>query len=1319
MEFQRGQSQISVKGKSEKVSLNVRALLSEGKKKLDPSGRVQFKHGFIVGACEDGTTFCINVFDSQGSKEKPIKFYGNKERATCFKFKAPYLVSFHQDWTVQIVNVVTDARQTLKIPPAQYEIANNDENNTFSTRGRIRFPQTVQFHSHVLAVASPDKLFLWSHDKMVFNEAAKEAPIVTLPVKVPQGLKEKFCSLDGTNNVLLLGGADEFQVWDLEKLRLLSVGSVSKGAQSFFQLKMRDDTVIATTFDTLAIWNIFMPVNTKVGAHIHASSDANSNHANNNNNCNAAAIKKAPVTQPPTLVVREKVIPEVKDLPNPNILETRSTICSLFVDDQYIITGTIDGRVSLYVRQTGQLLREIDIYQEEIHQLSSSPSSSSPSSDSLSSSSPSDMKNKVNSLRRWGEWLFCGSANQQLSVWPRHVPPSSSFKSIRVLPFKEEISNLFIDVEQGKIVLIMKPGKETKESKKKDKDSSSSSSGSGPATTFRIVNPKLEGLPVTTLKGKAYSELDGSLDHKLLVLRAGNYEVLMMLTHSEKLKDLAAEMTPNLENVHKSLQELLTARKNRSAWQNIVAEAHYIDDLYITLKELRAKLDSLKSMTKLSRMLGSVSLRSSLEMLNSGIHSNFQNFIASLRVYTLQNKWEEAATPGKQGAAPVAPLLRKQTVIVPPILTRQTPVVIAEKIATSSPKTDNRKKGSSSSPSSPLSASGPAVNLSDILNRRASLASPLSDAKSLTMTAAIGRSFAANVAAASASAGGANNNMKSPRGGSSRSPRPMSTALERTPSASSLIPPTVPPRNYHSLQGIKEEAALRQKEREREKEEKEKEMEEEKRAQALKTLEEELEREIQQQQPKEETATSPTWLPKKDYSRRGTFGDTDKPLFVSAGIASDTEQTSSPSTPPMRRPPLPPKRGSTITLSAERVHPIRQPSSNTAYTELYGEEGEVLLKRAEGIEEEEDVYEGMPQYRQQQEQQPQPTMSVIDNNNANKYGALPMTEYIIMTPQPSSSPPQSPLMDEDEDIYQSYTLGSVYRAIRQEETTAFAYLWTTHFGTLAMVPWSEFIITLREKVNLSISSADERLLAHIMDTYGTGFVSKHKCKEWLKGFGPVERAVDNTRKILQEPWFHGWLSRTETDLLLGSEKAGTFLVRFSESSPGDFTVGFIMKDKDHKLDVRQILITTDENEELRFKVKQPDRSFKHFASLHDVVAAYKRFLRRPYLSHLLQYEWFHGDLTSSETEELFANQKEGTFLLRFGRRSPYASSFVGQGGVVCHTSIMITTDGFYQPVGEERRFSSLEELVRSYPSVLRVPYLCSRAALYRLKQQSS
>jgi len=58
----------------------------------------------------------------------------------------------------------------------------------------------------------------------------------------------------------------------------------------------------------------------------------------------------------------------------------------------------------------------------------------------------------------------------------------------------------------------------------------------------------------------------------------------------------------------------------------------------------------------------------------------------------------------------------------------------------------------------------------------------------------------------------------------------------------------------------------------------------------------------------------------------------------------------------------------------------------------------------------------------------------------------------------------------------------------------------------------------------------------------------------LMSFGPLEHMLDNVDPVLRQPWFHGEISMAESENRLANQPAGTFLVRLSNSKPGQLTI---------------------------------------------------------------------------------------------------------------------------------------------------------------------
>eukprot|EP01097_Dermamoeba_algensis_P001374 TRINITY_DN1518_c0_g1_i1.p1 TRINITY_DN1518_c0_g1~~TRINITY_DN1518_c0_g1_i1.p1 ORF type:complete len:568 (+),score=89.75 TRINITY_DN1518_c0_g1_i1:247-1704(+) len=73
-------------------------------------------------------------------------------------------------------------------------------------------------------------------------------------------------------------------------------------------------------------------------------------------------------------------------------------------------------------------------------------------------------------------------------------------------------------------------------------------------------------------------------------------------------------------------------------------------------------------------------------------------------------------------------------------------------------------------------------------------------------------------------------------------------------------------------------------------------------------------------------------------------------------------------------------------------------------------------------------------------------------------------------------------------------------------------------------------------------------------------VRLEKFGEVLNWFGPlVEEGIgiqllSKVRNLIREPWFHGDISTMQSEILLAHKPAGTYLVRFSTSSPGAYTI---------------------------------------------------------------------------------------------------------------------------------------------------------------------
>lgn len=106
----------------------------------------------------------------------------------------------------------------------------------------------------------------------------------------------------------------------------------------------------------------------------------------------------------------------------------------LYVDDHYIITGHINGIIMLWQRQTGQLLRGFDANKKEWGSDPSEPaapyrrrieSDTTPllamRQTGTNLTTASQLQKRINKIRRWGDWIFCGTADCFFNVWGKSL----------------------------------------------------------------------------------------------------------------------------------------------------------------------------------------------------------------------------------------------------------------------------------------------------------------------------------------------------------------------------------------------------------------------------------------------------------------------------------------------------------------------------------------------------------------------------------------------------------------------------------------------------------------------------------------------------------------------------------------------------------------------------------------------------------------------------------------------------------------------------------------------------------------------------------
>eukprot|EP01103_Thecamoeba_quadrilineata_P015349 TRINITY_DN4823_c0_g1_i1.p1 TRINITY_DN4823_c0_g1~~TRINITY_DN4823_c0_g1_i1.p1 ORF type:complete len:545 (+),score=65.65 TRINITY_DN4823_c0_g1_i1:29-1663(+) len=127
--------------------------------------------------------------------------------------------------------------------------------------------------------------------------------------------------------------------------------------------------------------------------------------------------------------------------------------------------------------------------------------------------------------------------------------------------------------------------------------------------------------------------------------------------------------------------------------------------------------------------------------------------------------------------------------------------------------------------------------------------------------------------------------------------------------------------------------------------------------------------------------------------------------------------------------------------------------------------------------------------------------------------------------------------------------------------------------------WTNFSQRIRDRFGASKSEIDvlSTFVAWQDKATGEQMVSRNKFWHILEGFGPIipeilyryqtssspntnAYTISEILRIMTSPWFHGYVVPTETEQRLRRQEVGTFLIRFSVKSPGDYTLSLRLAD---------------------------------------------------------------------------------------------------------------------------------------------------------------
>eukprot|EP01088_Endostelium_zonatum_P019356 TRINITY_DN6649_c0_g1_i2.p1 TRINITY_DN6649_c0_g1~~TRINITY_DN6649_c0_g1_i2.p1 ORF type:complete len:1133 (-),score=354.80 TRINITY_DN6649_c0_g1_i2:85-3483(-) len=214
-------------------------------------------------------------------------------------------------------------------------------------------------------------------------------------------------------------------------------------------------------------------------------------------------------------------------------------------------------------------------------------------------------------------------------------------------------------------------------------------------------------------------------------------------------------------------------------------------------------------------------------------------------------------------------------------------------------------------------------------------------------------------------------------------------------------------------------------------------------------------------------------------------------------------------------------------------------------------------------------------------------------------------------------------------------------------------LWSELGQNTFSVTWSDFLAKLSKTTPTgTIPAADAKALHYILDPSNNDRVTSFKFSEFLKGFGPLDKCIENVRLLFSEDYFHGFLTSNEARALITGKPIGTFLLRFSETQPGSIVVSMINK----KSEFLQIMVQADLPHGLR--VRQTATVTKTFSTFADLIAAYAKVLLLPFggsslsaSQQFITYPYWYGDIERDEVMDIFQNDssvgKGKRFLARW------------------------------------------------------------------------
>eukprot|EP01117_Protostelium_nocturnum_P009040 TRINITY_DN3242_c0_g3_i1.p1 TRINITY_DN3242_c0_g3~~TRINITY_DN3242_c0_g3_i1.p1 ORF type:complete len:1469 (-),score=523.21 TRINITY_DN3242_c0_g3_i1:34-4440(-) len=254
-----------------------------------------------------------------------------------------------------------------------------------------------------------------------------------------------------------------------------------------------------------------------------------------------------------------------------------------------------------------------------------------------------------------------------------------------------------------------------------------------------------------------------------------------------------------------------------------------------------------------------------------------------------------------------------------------------------------------------------------------------------------------------------------------------------------------------------------------------------------------------------------------------------------------------------------------------------------------------------------------------------------------------------------------------------------------------------------MADWNQLREFIQNQGLIIRRKDDEDLLHYILDEACMGAVSKTRYYEFLKGYGPPDRALAHIMELMILPYFYGYLSSKEAETLLHQQPPGTYLLRLARTSVDGFAYSISQGGGRSS----HMLLQGDQPN--GYILKDEGGQVKIFKNLKDVPQAYPTFLKTPLLTPIPTSPWFVGEKSSDECARMFSsgNAEAGTYVIRFSSQPGcFAATYLDSEKRVKNALIENLVDestgksSGFKIRGETPVYSSIDALISHYHTVL-------------------